>query len=420
MVIIILLLLAFAVGLFFGRRSKDTAFKSTMWILASLFPAGGLLYSLLLILFASLHPLVTVVVALCCFGIIEYLIGCFIFRWFRIRRKMAALIACSACLALFCGGFYGYHAYVNSIPKVGETGRGFLSSYNPINEENILAKLDAPASLSLTEDLPYLDGATALYPIYAAFANAVYPTDSLGLPKDYYWNDILEYTEVLACSTTNHAFTALVDGKADIIFCAAPSEEQLEYAKEKGEEMVLTPIGRECFVFFVNAQNPIENLTVSQIRDIYSGKTTQWKDLGVNMGAIRAFQRDEGSGSQSALIRFMGDVPLMTAPTENVLGDMGGIIEKTADYRNFKNAIGYSFRFYSTQMVKNEQIRLLSLEGVAPTKENIINGAYPVSDCFYAITLASNDNPNVDRFIEWMLSPEGQQLIDETGYVPLG
>ena len=307
------------------------------------------------------------------------------------------------------------------IPRVSEqhTEGGRIRSGLPTNNENILAKLDVPASLSFTEDLPLLDGATALYPVYAAFANAVYPADSLGLPKDYYWNDILEYTEVLACSTTNHAFTALVDGEADIIFCAAPSKEQLEYAEEKGEEMILTPIGRECFVFFVNSKNPIENLTVSQIRDIYSGKITRWKDLGVNMGSIRAFQRDEGSGSQSALIRFMGDTPLMKPPKENFLGDMGGIIEQTADYRNHKNAIGYSFRFYSTEMVKNNQIKLLSLEGVAPTKENIINGTYPVSDCFYAITLASNENPNVDLFIEWILSAEGQKLIDMSGYVPL-
>lgn len=419
MIVCILLILLCAAGLFFGRRSEKNSVKSAMWILASLLPAGGLLYSILLILFASVHPIATIIVSLCGFGIVEYLIGCFIFRWFRIRKKILPLIACSICLALFCGGFYGYHAYINSIPKVGEAGRGFLHSYDPLNKENILAKLDEPASLSLTEDLPLLDGATALYPVYAAFANAVYPEESLGLPKDYDWNDIEQYQELLACSTTGYAYRALVDGEADIIFCAAPSEEQLAYAAEKGEEMILTPIGRECFVFFVNSKNPIENLTVSQIRDIYSGKTTQWKDLGVNMGSIRAFQRDEGSGSQSALIRFMGDTPLMTAPTENVLGDMGGIIEKTADYRNFKNAIGYSFRFYSTEMVKNDQIRLLSLEGVAPTRENIINGTYPVSDSFYAVTLASNDNPNVDLFIQWILSDEGQQLIDKTGYVPL-
>ena len=420
MVILIALFLLSIVCVILGRHSEKAGTKYCMFFLASLFPAALGLISLFFILFASRHPAVTCVVAVCTLAIVEYLISCIIFRWFCVKKKRRVLIALSVCIAVFSCSFYGYWAYIDSIPRVDEDRYALLSKYDPREANNALARLNVPASLSITDSFPRLDGATALYPVYAAFANAVYPADSLGLPKDYYWNDILEYTEVLACSTTNHAFTALVDGEADIIFCAAPSEEQLAYAAEKGEEMILTPIGRECFVFFVNSKNPIENLTVSQIRDIYSGKITHWKDLGVNMGAIRAFQRDEGSGSQSTLIRFMGDTPLMTAPTENVLGDMGGIIEQTADYRNHKNAIGYSFRFYSTEMVKNNQIKLLSIEGVPPTKENIINGTYPVSDCFYAVTLASNKNPNVQSFIDWILSDEGQKLIDMTGYVPLG
>jgi len=418
MIILIVLFLVSAISLTVGRQSAKAGMKYGMCFLASLFPAALLLMSFLLILFGSRHPVATCFAALCAFALCECLIACTVFRQFRNKKIRRFLIPVAVCLAVFFGTFYGYWCYVDSIPTVGE-GSSVLYDYDPIREGNRLAKLDSPASLCLTEDLPCLDGATALYPVYAAFANAVYPSDSLRFPEEYDWETFGEYRDILTCSTTSGAYQNLVDGEADIIFCAAPSQQQLDYAKEKGEQMVLTPIGRECFVFFVNAKNPLENLTVSQIRDIYSGKTTHWRDLGVDMGAIRAFQREEGSGSQSALIRFMGETPIMTAPTENVLGDMGGIIEKTADYRNFKNAIGYSFRFYSTEMVKNDLIKLLSLEGVAPTKENITNGTYPVSDCFYAITLSSNDNPNVDRLIEWILSPEGQQLIDKTGYVPI-
>lgn len=419
MIIFIILFLLSAVSLFVGRRSEKKGIKSAMWFLSSLFPSAVLLFGILMILFSSKHPAITIIVSIAAFGLTEYLIGCIVFKWLRSRKKVLPLITCTICLALFSAGFYGWYAYVDSIPKVGEAGHRFLYSYSPTNAENILAKLDGPASLSLSEDLPCLDGATALYPVYSAFANAVYPEGAFEIPETHTLEEKFDYREILTCSTTGYAYRALVDGEADIIFCAAPSKEQLQYAEEKGEEMVLTPIGRECFVFFVNSKNPIENLTINQVRDIYSGKITQWKDLGVKLGSIRAFQRDEGSGSQSALIRFMGDTPLMKPPKENVLGDMGGIIEQTADYRNHKNAIGYSFRFYSTEMVRNKQIKLLSLEGIAPTKENIINGTYPVSDCFYAVTLASNENPNVDLLIKWILSEEGQKLIDMTGYVPL-
>ena len=115
----------------------------------------------------------------------------------------------------------------------------------------------------------------------------------------------------------------------------------------------------------------------------------------------------------------MADTPLMEAPEENVLRGMGGIVRSVADYKNYKNAIGYSFRFYVTAMVPDDQIKLLAVEGIAPTVENIASGSYPLSGQFYAVRLASNDNPEIDAFIEWILSPQGQELIQKTGYVPL-
>ena len=109
----------------------------------------------------------------------------------------------------------------------------------------------------------------------------------------------------------------------------------------------------------------------------------------------------------------------MTPPREDVIDGMGGIITKTSDYRNYKNALGYSFRFYSTSMVKNDKIKLLSLNGISPTAENIENGTYPMASYFYAVTRADADE-NTKRFVEWMTGPEGQELVAKTGYTPLG
>ena len=71
-------------------------------------------------------------------------------------------------------------------------------------------------------------------------------------------------------------YEAIVDGTTDILFCAGPSEEQKQYAKEQGVELVYVPIGLEGFVFFVNENNPVENLTVEQIRKIYACEYTNW------------------------------------------------------------------------------------------------------------------------------------------------
>jgi len=339
----------------------------------------------------------------------------------RIRKKKywMTCLALALCLAVAAGAYSAWASYQRSIPELTES-ESLLYDYDPLQEDNLLAHTQDPSTLTLSGELPRMDGATALYPVYAAFADAVYPDgaleDAVYTTDSWGW---MEENSLLRCSTTSEAYKALAAGEADIIFVAAPSDAQMENAKAMGEEMLFTPIGKEGFVFFVNSQNPVDNLSAEQLRGIYSGKYTNWKDFGANLGKIRAFQRDEGSGSQSTLVRFMGKTPLMTPCIEEIIDGMGGVIHRVADYKNYKNAIGYSFRFYSTEMVKNNQIKLLCINGVAPTVENIANGSYPITGDFYAVTLASNQNPNVNLLIEWILSEQGQELIEKTGYVPL-
>ncbi|MFT4417172.1 substrate-binding domain-containing protein [Fredinandcohnia humi] len=183
-------------------------------------------------------------------------------------------------------------------------------------------------------------------------------------------------------------------------------------------ELNLTPIGREAFVFFVHSKNPVDKLSAEQIRDIYSGDIRNWKEVGGKDENIRAFQRPEGSGSQSALNSFMGANRLMDPPSEDIVSAMGGIITETTNYQNRTNAIGFSFRHFSQEMVQNGKIKNIAVEGVLPTKENIQNETYPLVDQFYAIT-AGSENPHIDDFIEWMQSEQGQKLVEMTGYVPV-
>ena len=139
---------------------------------------------------------------------------------------------------------------------------------------------------------------------------------------------------------------------------------------------------------------------------------------GNNLGKILAFQRDEGSGSQTALERFvMRDTPLMPADKENVLTAMGGIVEQVSPYRNHRNAIGFSFRFYCTALMKNFHVKLLSINGVAPTIENIENGTYPLASDFYAVTRSDADS-NTLKLLEWITGPQGQSLVAKVGYTP--
>ena len=142
--------------------------------------------------------------------------------------------------------------------------------YMPFDENSKIVKLDKKASLKLTDNLPILDGAAAVFPLYSAFVNEVYP-NSVEFGKD-----------VFVYNNTVDGYKLLAEKKTDIFFGAYPSEKQIEYAKSQGTEFEFVEIGKEGFVFFVNKDNPVDNLTSQQIRDIYSGKITNWKEVGGN------------------------------------------------------------------------------------------------------------------------------------------
>jgi phosphate transport system substrate-binding protein len=171
-------------------------------------------------------------------------------------------------------------------------------------------------------------------------------------------------------------------------------------------------------VFFVNKINPINNLTYSQIRDIYSGRVTNWQELGSINGTIIPYQRPKNSGSQTVLELIMENDMIMEPIKENMIQSMGPMIEQVSSYRNYENAIGYSFLFYATEMAGNDEIKLLSIDGIYPAEDTIKEGVYPFIQIFYAIT-AGNETENVNNFLKWILSEQGQYIVERTGYVPI-
>lgn len=109
----------------------------------------------------------------------------------------------------------------------------------------------------------------------------------------------------------------------------------------------------------------------------------------------------------------------MEPSKEKIAAGMGRIIEETARYKNYNNAIGYSFRFFTEEVVRNGEVRNLAIDGIAPTIENIVSGTYPIVDEFYAVTLKDAENPHIEDLLEWILSEQGQLLVEKTGYAPI-
>lgn len=337
------------------------------------------------------------------------------------RRWRKGVALCLAAVTIGCGAYCAFGLWRSSVPTVDDRDL-LLWQYEPFSEGTKAVNLEEQSTLRFhREDLLRLDGATALYPVYAGFVQAVYPQGEYPL-----YDNTSEGYGSITCSGTVNAYERLITDRTDLIFAAAPSQEQLEMARRAAKELHLTPIGREAFVFFVNSRNPVEGLTVEQIQGIYTGQITNWNQVGGKNQPIRPFQRLENSGSQSALLRLMDGLPLIEPEKEDRVGGMGGIIQQVASYRNYKNSIGFSFRFYASEMAANDQIRLLALDGVSPTKESIRDGSYPISDSFFAITAAPigapdprESNPNLNAFLDWILSEQGQQIVEDSGYVSI-
>jgi phosphate transport system substrate-binding protein len=267
---------------------------------------------------------------------------------FKTQHNKTALFALALILALVFAALAQRHMHYRDVlapswdsdhPVLSEHIKHDLSPFSGrIRASGVeLVFPKTPPSLQIDRDYPKLDGAVALIPIYAAAANAIYQTNTERTDSDA---PPARINAVRFSETSPAAYKALLDGRADMIFAGAPSEEQVKEAAEKGITYTLTPIAREAFVFLVNDQNPVANLSDEQIRSIYSGKINNWKEVGGAPGRIMAFQRNEGSGSQSAMLRVMRGTPMRKPLEAEYTEGMGGLIRNVAEYRNMDHAIG--------------------------------------------------------------------------------
>lgn len=328
------------------------------------------------------------------------------------KRLLLQIVMLAAVVLLFVG--FNASVYVlltrrlaNNFSDTSQAKMVDVAAFLPFEEGSDLAHMDT--DFSMDGDLPVLDGAAALVPVYASIIDSVYPEGCVTyeggvFSDDNYYGENFAPDSKMQYKNTVRGYKAIVDGETDILFCAAPSAEQIAYAEAQGVELVYVPVGLEAFVFFVNADNPVESLTVDEVRSIYSGEIRNWRQVGGTNRVINPVTRLEGSGSQSMMHVFMGDVP------------MGG----KSPFALFGGSIGFSFRYYLDDMVANSGVKMLSLNGVYPSRENIRSGSYPVIAQFYAIYRADNENENIPLLIDWILSEEGQALIEACGYTAIG
>lgn len=257
------------------------------------------------------------------------------------------------------------------------------------------------------ENFPRMDGSTSMVPLGEAIAAVL-----LGESRE-------EAAELIHFNRTTQSFRNLMNGECDILIVGEPKAEVFSEMEKAGFRYDMETIATDALIFVVNEANPIDNLTTEQVRGIYSGEITNWSEVGGNDQKIEAFQRNEGAGSQALMTKLiMGDTPFMAAEEEYVIDSMGGLMSAVKEYDNSAGAIGYSVYYYANDMQMAEGLKILSIDGVAPSAETIRKGTYPHLNAYYSVIPADAAEDAHNRILyDWLMTQEGQALLSAEGYV---
>ena len=335
-----------------------------------------------------------------------------------------------------------------------------------------LAVSDTPLARQLDLDVltyPRVDGSTSTHPLSVILASRVLgtpyewiypePTGSPyrvrpNLPNDLYLFDEYEYypaksdweftlaasrvvakpsrpgqerlaimiNSLLAISTSTHnAYTNLIAGKCDLNLTArGPSADEIELARAKGIKIELRPIARDALVFLVNRNNPVKTISRQQILQIYQGKIRNWAEISPGKNEIVPLWRERNSGSRELfdlLVAAGQPVPEPKSRADLLSNSMAGPFNQVSLKAQ---ALGYSVYYYEHYMALSAYTRTVAIDGVEPTAVTIASGAYPYTADVYA-ACRSGEPPGSPamKLLDWLVSPEGQAVIRESGYVPV-
>jgi len=177
--------------------------------------------------------------------------------------------------------------------------------------------------------------------------------------------------------------------------------------KDEEKSLWYVEIARDGLAVIINPENPIQNLTLDQIRQIYSAEITDWSQLGGTNTKIHTITREDGSGTRDAFVSLvMGESSI--TPRAIVQDSNGAVRQLVADD---ENAIG----FISLGLV-DDKVKALQLDGVAATRENVLNGSYNLSRPFLFVAL-SEPTGETKQFVDFILSAEGQKILMNEGLI---
>lgn len=274
---------------------------------------------------------------------------------------------------------------------------------------------------------PSLDGSTVAIPMAVEFARQhlnfsdedANDFSSFSTTHYAYENLILKKPNTLGMIRTSSTFLD-ESHPVDLIIATEPSDEEINLAKNKNIEMIIEPVCYDAFVFITHKDNAVDNLSIDQIQKIYSGEITNWEQVGGKNQKIKAYQREENSGSQTAMEKLvMKGIPMLPPNIVKVAMGMGMLVDVVGEYENSQASIGYTYKYYIDTLYKNENIKIINVNGISPEDENLRNKLYPFTTNYYGVIRKEDEQSIAGKFLQWMLSTEGQKCIEQAGYIPM-
>jgi len=215
---------------------------------------------------------------------------------------------------------------------------------------------------------------------------------------------------------TGTGIAALINGTTDIATAsrAMKASERRQVEQRRGAPAVETPVALDGIAIFVHASNPVERLTLEQLKRIYTGETKNWKELGGRDAPILLYGRENNSGTYAYFKEEVLDDEDFAAEAQSLPGTAAVVNAVARD----PDAIGYGGIAFGSGVRTVPVAKEAGAEAVAPSLENVTSGRYPISRSLFFYT-AGAPRGDVKRFIDFALSDAGQRIASQVGYYPL-
>ena len=179
-----------------------------------------------------------------------------------------------------------------------------------------------------------------------------------------------------------------------------------------------TIIAKDGVVILVHTGANVSNLTLEQIAKIYSGEYTNWNQVGGANLKINPIIREEGSGTRDCLDTILATVPGFNTNAYNKYPTQSSTGSMLTQIQNVSGSIGY-VNLGVLSSVDKSKTAAVTVDGVEVTSENVINGTYEISRNLILITKDAQPSGEIQFFLNWILSEQGQKIVEDEGFVSI-